>query len=271
MTVDLLVLGAGPAGVGAAYRAATASRSVMVIERSDRVGGASASFEVSGQRVDLGSHRLHPSTDPGILRHIDRALEGSLQRRSRNGRIRLAGRWIAFPLKTADLLTHLPPGFGARAAFDAATRFRRSAQRDTFAELLRAGLGPTMCERFYFPYARKLWGLEPDDISGEQARRRVAASSPTKMLKRLLPGRGSEGAHFYYPRDGFGAIVESLAALCHQRRRRLPLRCGRNRGRAPRRHGRGGAGIRRDGRGQAIVVDHPSDGSCSPGHTCRAE
>jgi protoporphyrinogen oxidase len=213
MTVDLLVLGAGPAGVGAAYRAATASRSVTVIERSDRVGGASASFEVSGQRVDLGSHRLHPSTDPGILLHIDRALEGTLQRRPRNGRIRLAGRWIAFPLKTADLLTHLPPGFGARAAFDAATRFRRSAQRDTFAELLRAGLGPTMCERFYFPYARKLWGLEPDDISGEQARRRVAASSPTKMLKRLLPGRGSEGAHFYYPRDGFGAIVESLARV----------------------------------------------------------
>ena len=161
----------------------------------------------------MGSHRLHPSTDSDILQHINRALEGSLQRRPRNGRIRLAGRWIAFPLKTADLLTHLPPGFGARAAFDAATRFRRSAQRDTFAELLRAGLGPTMCEGFYFPYARKLWGLEPDDISGEQARRRVAASSPAKMLKRLLPGRGPKGDHFFYPRDGFGAIVESLARV----------------------------------------------------------
>jgi protoporphyrinogen oxidase len=213
VTVDLLVLGAGPAGVGAAYRVATASRSVAVIERSDRVGGASASFEVAGQRVDVGSHRLHPSTDPAILEHIDRALEGRLQRRPRNGRIRLAGRWIAFPLKPANLLTHLPPGFGARAAFDAATGFRRSARRDTFAELLRAGLGPTMCERFYFPYARKLWGLEPEQISGEQARRRVAASSPAKMLTRLLPGRRSEAAHFYYPRDGFGAIVESLARV----------------------------------------------------------
>ncbi|MGH2774416.1 MAG: protoporphyrinogen/coproporphyrinogen oxidase [Actinomycetota bacterium] len=210
MTVDLLVLGAGPAGVGAAYRASTASHSVTVIERADRVGGASASFEVGGQRVDMGSHRLHPSTDPDILEHIQAALPGGLQRRPRNGRIRLAGRWIAFPLRTSDLLTHLPLEFGARAAFDAATGFRRSAREDTFAELLRAGLGPTMCERFYFPYARKLWGLEPEEISGEQARRRVAASSPGKMLMRLLPGR-SGPAYFYYPRDGFGAIAESLA------------------------------------------------------------
>jgi protoporphyrinogen oxidase len=211
VTVDLLVLGAGPAGVGAAYRAATAAHSVTVIERSDRVGGASGSFEVAGQRVDVGSHRLHPSTDSEILEHIGSALGGGLQRRPRNGRIRLAGRWIAIPLRAAELLTHMPPGFAARAALDAATRFRRSAQRDTFAELLRVGLGPTMCERFYFPYARKLWGLEPDEISGEQARRRVAASSPAKMLARVLPGRRSESAYFYYPRDGFGAIVESLA------------------------------------------------------------
>jgi protoporphyrinogen oxidase len=209
--VDLVVLGAGPAGVGAAYRAATASRSVTVIERSDHVGGASASFEVAGQRVDVGSHRLHPSIDPDILRHIERALDGELQERTRNGRIRLAGRWIAFPLRSLDLVTHLPPGFGLRAAFDAATGFRRSAQEDTFAELLRAGLGPTMAQRFYFPYARKLWGLEPEEISGEQARRRVAASSPLKMLKRLLPGRASGPGTFYYPSDGFGAIVESLA------------------------------------------------------------
>ena len=213
MTADLLVLGAGPAGIGAAYRAATASRSVTVIERSDRVGGASASFEVGGQRVDMGSHRLHPSVDPDILEHIRRALDCDLQRRPRNGRIRLAERWIGFPLRASDLLTHLPPGFAARAIYDAATGFRRLPRHDTFAELLRAGLGPTMSERFYFPYARKLWGLEPEEISGEQARRRVAASSASKMLGRLMPGRRSESGYFYYPRTGFGAIAESLARV----------------------------------------------------------
>jgi protoporphyrinogen oxidase len=221
--VDLVVLGAGPAGVGAAYRAATASRSVTVIERSGYVGGASASFKVAGQSVDVGSHRLHSSIDPDILGHIKRALGDGLQKRTRNGRIRLADRWIAFPLRSLDLITHLPPEFGLRAAFDAATAFRRSAREDTFAELLRAGLGPTMSERFYFPYARKLWGIEPDEISGEQARRRVAAASPLMLLKRLLPGGASGPGYFYYPRGGFGEIVEALARAAQRAGAELKL------------------------------------------------
>jgi len=209
---DLIVLGAGPAGVGAAYRAATSSRSVTVIERSEHVGGASASFAIAGQRVDVGSHRLHPSIDPEILDHIQRALGGSLQKRPRNGRIRLAGHWIGFPLRSADLFAHLPRKFAARAAFDAATSWRRRAATDTFAEVIRANLGPAMAEGFYFPYARKLWGLEPEEISGEQARRRVAASSPLAIVKRLLSGTRGEAPFFFYPRDGFGAIVEALHA-----------------------------------------------------------
>ena len=209
---DLVVLGAGPAGVGAAYRAATSSRSVTVIERAGQVGGASASFTIAGQRVDAGSHRLHPSIDPEILDHIQRALGEGLQKRPRNGRIRLAGRWIGFPLRSADLLAHLPRKFAARAAFDAATSWRRHAEADTFAEVIEATLGPAMAEGFYFPYARKLWGLEPEEISGEQARRRVSASSPLGIVKRLLTGARGEAPYFFYPRNGFGAIVEALAA-----------------------------------------------------------
>lgn len=209
---DLVVLGAGPAGVGAAYRAATSSRSVTVIERAGHVGGASASFTIAGQRVDAGSHRLHSSIEPEILDHIQRALGGGLQKRPRNGRIRLGGRWIGFPLRSADLLAHLPRGFAARAAFDAATSWRRHPTADTFAEVIEATLGPAMAEGFYFPYARKLWGLEPEEISGEQARRRVSASSPLRIIKRLLSGARGEAPFFFYPRAGFGAIVEGLAA-----------------------------------------------------------
>ncbi len=83
--------------------------------------------------------------------------------------------------------------------------------RDTFAEVLRAALGPTICERFYFPYARKIWGVAPEELSGEQARRRVAASSPASLVRRVF-ARGAEGKRvFLYPRRGYGQIVEALA------------------------------------------------------------
>jgi len=209
---DLIILGAGPAGVGAAFRAARAGHRVVVLERGQGPGGAAGSFELDGIRVDHGSHRLHPAIEPRILADLRGLLGEELQRRPRNGRIFLEGRWIRFPLRPADLARRLPPSFAAAAARDAATAWARRPRADTFAEVLRAGLGPTMCERFYFPYARKLWGLDPSELAGEQARRRVTAGSPARLLARVARGAGAAGgAFFWYPRRGFGTISERLA------------------------------------------------------------
>ena len=209
----MLVLGAGPAGVGAAYRAARDGHRVTLVERAPHVGGAAASHLVAGVRVNLGSHRLHPSVEPRVLAELRGLLGGDLQRRPRRGRIRLGGRWIAFPLRPLDLARRLPPAMAAGILRDAALGARRPGPRaDTFAEVLRAALGPTLCERFYFPYARKLWGLEPSELSGEQARRRVAARSPGRLLARAL-ARGSAGKRFFlYPRRGYGQLWEALAS-----------------------------------------------------------
>ena len=210
---DLLVLGAGPAGVGAAYRAARDGHRVTLVERAGHVGGAAASHSVAGVRVDLGSHRLHPTVEPRILAELRALLGDDLQRRPRNGRIRLGGRWIAFPLRPLDLARRLPPAMAAGALRDAALGPLRPGPRaDTFEEVLRDALGPTLCERFYFPYARKLWGLDPSELAGEQARRRVAARSPGRLLARAL-ARGSAGKRFFlYPRRGYGQLWEALAA-----------------------------------------------------------
>jgi protoporphyrinogen oxidase len=220
---DLLVLGGGPAGVGAAYRAARAGLRVTLLERAPGPGGAAASFEVGGLRVDHGSHRLHPSTDPRVLATLQDLLGGELQRRPRHGRIRLAGRWLAFPLSASDLVRSLPPRLALGAARDALTGWARRPRADTFAEVLRAGVGPTLCEGFYFPYARKLWGLDPHELSGEQARRRVRANSPLKLVRRVLAG--GERSFFYYPRRGFGAISERLAEAAAEAGAELRFGC----------------------------------------------
>lgn len=182
-----------------------------MIERSTEVGGASGSFEIAGIRVDHGSHRLHPSTDARILRDLRSLLSGDLQLRPRNGRIRLMGRWVAFPLRPTDVVTALPPSFAAEALADALTSPLRRPRRDTFDEAVRAGLGPTMLERFYGPYARKLWGLDPSDLAGEQARRRISAATPAAIVQRILRGADPQARTFLYPRRGFGQIAERLA------------------------------------------------------------
>lgn len=197
--------------MGAGYFLARAGHRATVLERADRVGGAAGSFDVDGVRVDHGSHRLHAATDPTLLAELGRLLGADLQPRRRNGRIRLLERWIAFPLRPADLVRHLPRGFAARAGRDALLGPLRRARRDTFADVLLAQFGPTLCEHFYFPYARKLWGLDPHEIAGEQARVRVSASSPAAILRRVARGSDPDANVFYYPRRGFGQLWERLA------------------------------------------------------------
>ncbi len=66
--MTLVILGAGPAGVGAAFQAARRKLGrIVVIEQRDSPGGNAGSFEIEGIPVDYGSHRLHPSCDPRVL------------------------------------------------------------------------------------------------------------------------------------------------------------------------------------------------------------
>ena len=84
---SVAVLGAGPAGLGAAYMLAQRGISVVVLEQLDRVGGNAGSFELAGIPVDFGSHRLHPASDPAILEMIRKLTGDDLLERPRHGRI----------------------------------------------------------------------------------------------------------------------------------------------------------------------------------------
>ncbi|MGE3526814.1 MAG: NAD(P)-binding protein, partial [Gemmatimonadales bacterium] len=80
----VVILGAGPAGAGAAYQLRRRGRgAVTVIEQQLVPGGNSGSFEAEGQRLDFGSHRLHPACDPAILADIRTLLAGDLLDRPR--------------------------------------------------------------------------------------------------------------------------------------------------------------------------------------------
>jgi protoporphyrinogen oxidase len=215
---QVVVLGAGPAGLGAAFQLARRRARAIVLEQQEGPGGNAGSFQIDGTYVDYGSHRLHPSCDPEILRDLRELLGDDLLDRPRHGRILLEGRWIHFPLKPLDLLLRLPKNFAFGVAADALHKNGRAPQggTDTFASVLERGLGRTICQKFYFPYARKLWGLSPDELAATQARRRVSGNSLGKMLRKVaaaVPGLKPPGAgRFFYPRQGYGEIAQQLHA-----------------------------------------------------------
>lgn len=211
------ILGAGPAGVAAAYALSRrGGADVEVFERAPVAGGNSASFQIEGIWCDYGSHRFHPVADPHVLDDVKSLLGDDLLLRPRHGRIRLGGKWIHFPLKLQDALIRLPKPFAARLVGDMLLKPLRGKSKGsrTFKTVLYDGLGPTISENFYFPYVRKLWGLAPEKLAVKLAERRVGAGSIGKILGkmiRMLPGLGEETTgKFFYPRKGFGQITETM-------------------------------------------------------------
>src|SRR5262249_56987680 len=104
MSPLVAILGAGPAGLGAAWRLARQNKAdAVVIEQRDDVGGNSGSFDLGGLFVDYGSHRLHPACRPEILRDLRELLQDDLLDRPRHRRIRFRGRWLPLPPKPPGL------------------------------------------------------------------------------------------------------------------------------------------------------------------------
>lgn len=224
-TAPFHVLGAGPAGIAAAYalaRRRPEGQAIEVLEAAPVAGGNSASFLIDGIWCDYGSHRFHPVAEPEVLADVKALLGDDLLLRPRHGRIRLGGRWIHFPLKLGDALTRLPVPFAASLLADTALKPLRGKRTGTatFSSVLYDGLGPTISENFYFPYVKKLWGLDPDQLAVTLAERRVSGSSVGKILGkmiRMLPGlRSPTTGRFYYPRKGFGQISQSMAEAAGQ-------------------------------------------------------
>ena len=205
--VDVVIVGGGPTGLAAAVAARHRGLRARLLEASESLGGMAASFTVAGQRVDYGSHRLHPAASARVLA----LLGGDLQVRRRNGRLRLRDRWVAFPFRPSDLLANLPRSFVVAAGRDVLGRPLRRPRVDSYAEVVRVGLGPTALAEFHGPMATKLWGLPPEQLSGELALRRLPVLGPSSLARRIGRTGRSAGRTFLYPPTGFGQISERLA------------------------------------------------------------
>lgn len=253
----VVILGGGPAGCGGAFQLRRLDRAtVTLVEKQDTVGGNAASFQWGGQWLDYGSHRLHHTVAPEVLADIKEMLGADFGDFSRHGRIRLRGQWLHFPIKSGDLLRRLDKGFALGMARDmVTTRLFRGPAGDTYADVLLANLGPTMSQHFYFPYGRKMWGREPAELSGIQARKRVSAGSFSKLIRRLLKPVG--GGNYYYMREGYGQISRAYARRASELGAELAIGWGATRiERSPEPGYTWRVTITRDGEERRLDCDH---------------
>lgn len=208
-SADLLVLGAGTAGLAAAARAAERGYRVLVVDHAEHVGGLAASVEVAGMAVDYGSHRLPARLASEVQADLTRLLGTDLQLRRRTARVRVEGQWVEPDSAAGDLRRRLPrsisAGMGRRVR--PFRRDRPTREPGSFAAVMRERVGDTVYDALYEPYAQKMFGLPGDRLAGDPAARLVLADPHWRASVR----GPADGATYHYPRRGFGQIASALA------------------------------------------------------------
>ncbi len=221
----VVVLGAGLAGLSAAYTLAKAGHRVTVLEKDDHVGGMASSWQVGPYWLDHGPHRFH-TRDQELLAHFYEILDSDVVIRSRRSRIYLEGKYFDYPLKAMNVLKGLRFTLLARAIADYA--WIRVAQifkpiPDThFENWVIKRFGRTLYRLFFGTYTAKAWRMPCTEISADWAAQRIAQANLWDTIKKTLnPPREGEVrslvTEFWYPaHGGVGQLARKYAEKVRQ-------------------------------------------------------
>jgi protoporphyrinogen oxidase len=215
---DVIILGAGLAGLTAGNLLSRSGFKTVVIEKDSVVGGLARTFEHRGFRFDLGGHRFYTRNER-IDALVRDALGGDVLDVERSSKILLGGRYFDYPWRPLNAIR----GFGVRGAAaiisDYAVERLRHCVREpevaSFEDVIVNRFGRAMFEIFVKEYSEKVWGVECRHIAAELANWRIQNLSVGAAIRDALFPRGrgavrSLARKFLYPPLGIGQIAAGL-------------------------------------------------------------
>ncbi|MCZ8316574.1 NAD(P)/FAD-dependent oxidoreductase [Phreatobacter sp.] len=225
---DTVIIGAGPAGLTAAYLLTQHGRSVTIIEADPHyVGGISRTVNYKGFLFDIGGHRFF-SKSAEIVALWREILPDDFIRRPRLSRIYYGGKYYSYPLRAGEALGNLglvEAGLCVLSYLKARLFPRRDVK--TFHQWVSNQFGERLYRMFFKTYTEKVWGMSCDEISADWAAQRIKGlnlleAATAALRKSLWPDAvaiGKDGRpiktlieQFDYPRLGPGMMWEAAAA-----------------------------------------------------------
>ncbi len=218
---DVVVIGAGPAGLTAAYEFVRRGLRPTVVEQHAIVGGLARTESYRGFHFDLGGHRFF--TKASEIEAVWRAILGDdLVRRPRLSRIYYDGRFFHYPLRPWNALARLGPW---QSILVALSYFRWQVapyrEEETFEQWVTNRFGRRLFRTFFKTYTEKVWGVSCSDLKAEWAAQRIKDLSlrtavqsmfvrPQTTIKTLIE-------EFDYPRLGPGMMWSAMRAEVERR------------------------------------------------------
>ena len=222
MSLSVICIGAGPAGLTAAYLLGQRGVQATVIEADPQhVGGISRTVTYKGFGFDIGGHRFFSKSE-AVERLWDELADEPLLHRPRKSRIYYRGKLFDYPLRATDALSKLGIVEAMRCVLSyAKERILPRPKPRSFEDWVVAQFGRRLFEIFFRTYTEKVWGMPCREISADWAAQRIKGLSLFQAIWRsILPQRQDtpRGAvvktlinQFRYPRRGPGMLWEAAA------------------------------------------------------------
>ena len=215
----ILVCGAGPAGLTAAYLLARSGHPVCTLEGDSQVGGLARTVRYKEFRFDIGGHRFFTKI-PEVSALWDEMLGEEFLDVPRLSRIHYGGTYFQYPLSAADALRGLGAWQTAWIVLSyLRARLRSRAVEENFEQWVSNRFGRRLYEIFFKTYTEKVWGVPCTEIRAEWAAQRIQGLSLASAILAAtsLQKRSSDIRtlihEFKYPRLGPGQMWERCGEL----------------------------------------------------------
>lgn len=219
----ILIIGAGITGLVIAKELSRKwGKRVLLVEKESFVGGLSATMEQNDLKFDFGSHRLHSDFPRLAYDYLCDDVDVELITKPRNGRLHFRGKSLKYPPKLLEVTQTMSLKECAKATgtFLLSTLPRKKSVTN-YEEKVVHSIGKTFYEIFYKEYAKKLWGMHPQEISVDAYNRRKTFGD-LKSIYRIVTGKTK---NFLYPKRGIGEIPEKIHSRIERQEGQLYKGC----------------------------------------------
>ncbi|MEY2590923.1 MAG: hypothetical protein QOJ67_2907 [Acidimicrobiaceae bacterium] len=213
---NIVIIGAGPAGLTAAYELSKLGVPATVLEADTVVGGISRTVEREGWRFDIGGHRFFTKVKEVEAFWHEILPDEDFLLRPRMSRIYYEGKYYDYPLKAMNALRNLGFIESVRCVLSYVwARLRPPKDQRNLEGWISAQFGARLYQHFFKSYNEKLWGVPAHEISADFAAQRIKNLNLGKaIVNALLPKRNQTDItslieEFQYPKYGPGMMWEA--------------------------------------------------------------